>query len=426
MLHLLKKNKDLATLGLTLIADRLIGFLLLFLLVRTVTDEFFSFWTQVNALPGMLCGILGLGLGRGVLRLFIDNNLPITLISKMLNSIVIIFLCITTLTYILIFLLGTQDIFEFLGGKSSTQKGILALFLFIVIEGLFEIYLNYLRSKLSPEYLKYLMYRILPKFFFGISVLLINNDFWFAIFLYISLSFIILGFLKYEVKRCAKAYQINVEHKNHEYNELLIKLLKYSIPVMASAIAFPLLNLMVRGEVYSKYGYENIGIFSIYMSFVGIIVYFPESFQNYIFPKLAISADNILSNNKDIYNQFYYYLFFSLIISCSFYLVGPFLLKFLYPKYIWTYNDSLIIAFTAFCWISYFSLQRYFLIFHPLKNYLITLTSFVSLFIIVCFKNLSIFNGLSSSVFLIALFFIICSLFISIALKYLSFKSIKN
>ena len=41
----------------------------------------------------------------------------------------------------------------------------------------------------------------------------------------------------------------------------------------------------------ADYGYEVIGIFGIYMSFIGFLIYIPESFQNYIFPRFARSAD---------------------------------------------------------------------------------------------------------------------------------------
>ena len=419
MLELVTKNKEIFKLGLTLIFDRALGFFLLYLLIRIVSDEFFSFWTQVNALPGMLCGILTLGFGRGILRLFIDNNLSVELILKMLKTIILIFLSILLFAYILIYLLGSANVFEFLGGKSSTNKGILALFLFIIIEGLYEIYLNYLRSKLSSKYLDYLMYRIIPRVFFGI--LIINtNDFWLSIFLYIFLSFMVLIFLRNEVHRCIFKNQKEDNYTFDDYKIFFKKLSRYSIPLMFSALAFPLLNLIIRGNVFSDYGYDALGIFSIYMSFVGILIYFPESFHNYIFPKLAKLADSSSSSNNEIYKQFYYYLLFTLLVCIVFYFIGPFLLKFLYPKSIWSYNDALIIASTAFCWVLFFTLQRFFLVFHPLKNYLITLISFISFLVVIYFEDTTILLGPSNGVILIAAFFLLSSLFIFIALQLLS------
>lgn len=419
MLELATKNKEIFKLGFILVIDRAIGFVLLYLLIRLVSDEFFSFWTQANALPGMLCGILSLGFGRGILRLFIDNSLSIELILKMLRTIALIFLSFVLFVYILIYLFGSINVFEFLGGKSSTNKGILALFLFIIIEGMYEIYLNYLRSKLSSKYLNYLMYRIIPRVFFGITIFN-TNDFWLSIFLYISLSFMVLIFLRDEVRRCIYENQIEENCTSDDYKIFFKKLSMYSIPLMFSALAFPLLNLIVRGNVFSDYGYDALGIFSIYMSFVGILIYFPESFHNYIFPKLAKSADNSSSSNNGIYKQFYYYLFFTFLVCIAFYLVGPFLLQFLYPKSIWSYNDALIIASTAFCWVLFFTLQRFFLVFYPFKNHLITLISFISFFVVIYFEDTTIIHGPSNGVILIAIFFLLSSLALFIALQLLS------
>ena len=75
LINLISKNKDFLLLAFTLIADRLLGFVIIFYLVRLVADDLFAFWTQLNFLPGVLCGVIALGLGNGVLRLFIDNKI---------------------------------------------------------------------------------------------------------------------------------------------------------------------------------------------------------------------------------------------------------------------------------------------------------------------------------------------------------------
>ena len=147
LINLISKNKDFLLLAFTLIADRLLGFVIIFYLVRLVADDLFAFWTQLNFLPGVLCGVIALGLGNGVLRLFIDNKISKKIISKLINIISFLFLLLTSLTYISIVTFASSDAQIFLGGTSATDKGILILFFFVLIEGLFEIFLNYLRAK---------------------------------------------------------------------------------------------------------------------------------------------------------------------------------------------------------------------------------------------------------------------------------------
>ena len=102
MLAFLKKDKGLFSYILVLISDRLIGLCLIYFLVRSISDEYFAYWTQVNFLPGALCGILSLGLGRGVLRLLVDNEYSKKLVRNILMTICIIFIFVSLSSYLII------------------------------------------------------------------------------------------------------------------------------------------------------------------------------------------------------------------------------------------------------------------------------------------------------------------------------------
>ena len=142
LISLVTKNRDFLFLTFTLIADRLLGFVIVFYLIRLVAEDLFAFWTQLNFLPGVLCGVIALGLGNGILRLFIDNKISKKIISKIINIISFLFLLLTSLTYISIVTFASSDAQIFLGGTSATDKGILILF--------FLIYLfNYVKSRIE-------------------------------------------------------------------------------------------------------------------------------------------------------------------------------------------------------------------------------------------------------------------------------------
>lgn len=415
LINLASKNKDFILLTFTLITDRLIGFAVIYFLIRLVADDLFAFWTQLNFLPGVLCGVICLGLGNGILRLFIDNDISKKIISRLINVITFLFFLITSLIYLFIISFASNDVQLFLGGTSSTDKGVLILFIFIVIEGFFEIFLNYFRAKISPKYLIFLLMRIAPRIAFAVSIFVLDYDFWSSLIIYITFSFVLLLYVRYEMSLCILKYQSDIEFEMKYFKELALKLLKYSIPFMVAALSLPILNILVRGDIYRDYGYDAIGLFSIYMSFIGILIYIPESFQGYIFPRFAKSADTQSKEKYKIQKQFILYFLFSLSICVFFLLIGPYILEFLYPKSDWTYLDSFLISITSLCWTSYLSLQRYFLVFYPLKNYLFTILSFLSLFIITL-TDIQIFQGPASGVFVISIFFMLSSFLVIISL----------
>ena len=105
---------------------------------------------------------------------------------------------------------------------------------------------------------------------------------------------------------------------------------------MIAGLSIPILNILVRGDIYRDYGYEVIGIFGIYMSFIGFLIYIPESFQNYIFPRFARSADTEIKQKNNIRKQFILYFLFSFSVCMLFVFIGPYVLEFLYPKSEWT------------------------------------------------------------------------------------------
>jgi len=102
MLKLLKKEKNAFYYISVLIIDRITGLILVYFLVRNLSDENFSFWTQVHFLPGAVCGILLLGFGQGILRIFVESKFSQKVVTLMIFSISFVYLLICLFAYFLI------------------------------------------------------------------------------------------------------------------------------------------------------------------------------------------------------------------------------------------------------------------------------------------------------------------------------------
>ena len=95
LLKLFINNKETLALVSLLSIDRIIGFSIIYFLVRNISDEYFSFWTQLNFLPGLLSGIFLLGFSRGILRILTNNKFSQNLVYLTLISLVLILLLIS-------------------------------------------------------------------------------------------------------------------------------------------------------------------------------------------------------------------------------------------------------------------------------------------------------------------------------------------
>ena len=424
MLAFLKKDKGLFSYILVLISDRLIGLCLIYFLVRSISDEYFAYWTQVNFLPGALCGILGLGLGRGVLRLLVDNEYSKKLVRNILMTICIIFIFVSLSSYLIILLLNDPAINTFMGGITYPYRGSIFLMLFIMLEGIFEIFINYLRAKFSDRFVYYMALRILPRIIIGLLIVVLQLDFWLSFTIYFVLSASILLFLFFTVMSTIDEKHENALFNFEEYVSLLKKFLKYSVPLMLAALALPILNIIIRGQLFQEDGYSQLGVLSIYMSFIGILVYFPEAFQTYIFPRLVQSSKKGKEGKKEINYQLGVSIGFSLFICIVFSLIGFYLLDIIYPKNEWVLIDSIFIAVTSFLWILFSSFQKFFLVYFAIKTQILTLISFLSLALgsLVVYSNF-LSGPLNSILGLISYFFLSSILLISL---FIFFKNNNN
>jgi PST family polysaccharide transporter len=375
MLKLLKKEKNAFYYISVLIIDRITGLILVYFLVRNLSDENFSFWTQVHFLPGAVCGILLLGFGQGILRIFVESKFSQKVVTLMIFSISFVYLLICLFAYFLILKINNININNFLGGQSNISLGILIISIFIILEGFYEILLNFLRAKIYKSFILFTFLRIIPRIIAALFIIVFNFDFWISIYLYLFGSTIIIISLFFFV---LKAIKIN--HPKEKFNAmnfyyLYRKLVQFSIPVMISALSLPLLNIILRDYVIKVSGYDQLGVLAIYMSFIGMIIYFPESYQSYIYPKLTSlknkSRNYILNNCK-------YGIIFAGFLCLVFVFINPYLLNIFYPKKIWTGIDGLFISITAFFWVFYFSIQRLYLIYFSNKTILLSIISFVS------------------------------------------------
>lgn len=416
---LFKSNKETLTLVFLLSFDRILGFLIIYYLVRNISDEYFSFWTQLNFLPGLLSGIFILGISRGILRILVSNKISKNLIYLTLISLILLLLLSCYFIFFLVHYLDITNINIFLGGNSKTYLGIKILFLLIISEGLFEILGNFLRAKLSNLYLYFLGFKIIPRIFVPILIIF-NYSFWTSIYFYlignIFINFLLLIFVYKVIKKKHPNKKTNI----NESKKLLIKLTSYSFPIFISSLSLPVLHFILRGYVSSENGYDNLGLFSIYISFIGILGYFPEAIQSYIFPKLALIKDNSKTPYKTktyILNQLKFTIVISIFFCFMFFLFGSNILDFIYPRNDWNLIDCFFISITAFVWIIHSSLQRVYLIFFSNNTIFITIFSFTSFILSMIFLYNNLLTVTYNAILCLLIYFLASSLFIKILLK---------
>ena len=417
---LFKSNKETLTLVSILSTERILGFLIIYYLVRNVSDEYFSYWTQLNFLPGLLSVIFILGLSKGILRILVNNKFSQNLIYLTLASLILLLLLSCYFFFSFVHYLDITKINIFLGGNSNTYLGIKILFLFIIIEGLFEILGNFLRAKLSQLYLYFLGIKIIPKIIFPILLIVFNYSFWISIYIYLIGNLLTILLLLIFVFKAIKKKHPNKKTNIIELKNLLIKLISYSFPIFIASFSLPVLHFFLRKYITSENGYDNLGIFSIYISFIGILAYFTEAIQSYIFPKLAFIKDNGDTPYKTktyILKQFKYTIIISIFFCFMFFLFGSNILYFLYPRNDWNFMDCFLISVTALGWTVHSSLQRIYLIFFSDKTIFITIFSFTSFILSMIFLYNNLLTETYNAILCLLIYFLASSLFIKIILK---------
>lgn len=419
LLQLFKNNKETLALVSLLSIDRIIGFIIIYFLVRNISDEYFAYWTQLNFLPGLLTGIFLLGFSRGILRILTNNKFSQNLVYLTLISLVLILLFIGCFFFSLVNYLDIANINIFLGGNSNTDLGIKIIFLFIIFEGLFEIFGNFLRAKLSNLYLYFLGFKIIPRIFVPILIIF-NYSFWVSIYFYLIGNLFITFLSVIFVLKTIKKIHPNKKMDIIELKKLLLKLTRYSFPIFVSSLSFPLLNFLLRDYIISENGYEYLGLFSIYISFIGILVYFPDAIQSYLFPKLAFVKDNTTNQDKSkkyILYKLKFTILISLFFCFIFFLFGSNILYFIYPKNSWNFIDCLFISITSFSWIIYNSLQRIYLIYLPEKTIFITILVLISSILSLIFLYNNLLTEVYNAILSLFIYFFISSFLIKILLK---------
>ena len=99
MLAIFQKNKGIFLYITILSLDRFVGLCLIYYLVRLISDEYFTYWMQVNFLSTTLSGILGLGLSRGVLLLLVEDKYKKKVVRYILITLCIILILISSFSY---------------------------------------------------------------------------------------------------------------------------------------------------------------------------------------------------------------------------------------------------------------------------------------------------------------------------------------
>jgi O-antigen/teichoic acid export membrane protein len=417
-----KKKEGLFSYLTILVLDRFVGFCLVYYLVRSISDEYFSYWTQVNFLATTLSATLGLGLSRGVLLFFTEDKYSKKVATYILVTLCAILILISFFSYFIIFFINDPNLNTFIGGTTYPFRGSLFLVLFIILEGLFDILINYLRAKFSNKFIFFIALRIIPRILIGILIVVLQLDFWLSFTIYFCLTTLICLSLFFSVFKT-----INEKHNNglfslEEYACLFKNLLKYSLPLTIACLSLPIINVFIRKHLYLTEGYDQLGILSIYISFIGILAYFPEVIQGYIFPSLVQISKRGKDGNKEIFYQIGASISFSLFFCLAFSLIGIYILELVYFKKEWFLIDCIFISVTAFFWTLHASFEKCLLIFFPFKTKFILFVNFLSFIFGYLILYSNFLSGPLNSILGLLSYFLISSSLQILLFKFLSYK----
>ena len=422
MLAIFQKNKGIFLYITTVVLDRLVGLWVVYYLNRLISDEYFSYWTQVNFLAVTLAGILGLGLSRGVLLIFVEEEYSQKVAKYILITLCIITVLISSFSYCIILFINNPNINTFIGGETHQFRGALFLLLFINLEGFFDILINYLRAKFSNKFIFFLALRITPKILIVLLILVLQLDFWLSFTIYFCLTAFICLSLFISVLKT-----INEEHENiffslEKYVSSLKKLLKYSLPLTLACLALPILNIFLRVHLSQAEGYDQLGVLSIYISFIGMLAYFPEVIQTYIFPILVQMSKISKDGDKEIYYRIGALIGFSLFFCLIFALIGVYILELVYPKKEWVLIDCILISVTAFSWTLYSSFEKVILIFFTFKTQFLAFIYFLSFVFGYLILYSNFLSGPLNSILGLLSYFVISSSLQVLLFKFLRYK----
>jgi O-antigen/teichoic acid export membrane protein len=422
MLAIFQKNKGIFLYITILSLDRFVGLCLIYYLVRLISDEYFTYWTQVNFLSTTLSGILGLGLSRGVLLLLVEDKYKKKVVRYILITLCIILILISSFSYFITLFINDPNLNTFLGGETYPFRGSLFLLLFINLEGFFDILINYLRAKFSNKFLFFIALRIIPRILIVLLILVLQLDFWLSFTIYFCFTALICLSLFFSVFKI-----VNEENKNdffslEEYVSLLKNIFKYSLPLTISCLALPIFNIFIRSHLSEAESYDQLGILSIYISFIGMLAYFPEVIQSYIFPRLVQMSKRRENRNKEMYYRIGPSIVFSLFFCLIFSLIGVYILELVYPKKEWVLIDCIFISVTAFLWTLHASFEKLLLIFFSFKNQFLIFVYFLSFVFGYLILYSNFLSGPLNSILGLLSYFLISSFLQVLLFKFLSYK----
>jgi hypothetical protein len=189
-----------------------------------------------------------------------------------------------------------------------------------------------------------------------------------------------------------------------------------------SCLALPIFNIFIRSHLSEAESYDQLGILSIYISFIGMLAYFPEVIQSYIFPRLVQMSKRRENRNKEMYYRIGPSIVFSLFFCLIFSLIGVYILELVYPKKEWVLIDCIFISVTAFLWTLHASFEKLLLIFFSFKNQFLIFVYFLSFVFGYLILYSNFLSGPLNSILGLLSYFLISSFLQVLLFKFLSYK----
>jgi len=274
-------KKDTIIYGLATLSERVVSFLLLPLLTKTLSQELYGIWTQMIVTISLLLNIVLIGAPSAIVK-FLSGMKDRVRMSKIFHVLLTLSL-INILIVIIFFYIFAPSLSILMFGNVYLYKFVYLFSFFLLVEALFELFTALIRTcrKIKLLSLYYILKHVLRVTLLAIFILVFHTDFFTAIFFVIifQLFLIILIYIKDIFKELGLYVSF--------YNIDLKRILNFSLPLIPYTLMFWSNNFVDRYFILHILNIKEVSVYAVSYSFAAIIGIFYSILGFTMYPYMA-------------------------------------------------------------------------------------------------------------------------------------------